>query len=342
MLGCKMLKRRTEETVDTGAGLPTRALPLKGAMGPVPLAFAPNGSLAQLRTDSVVLWDTGAWKVARTLPLPGAFAVGALADGSLAAVAAEAGGGARVVTLGKPDAAPQSYSGPLVKPFLFWAYVLPDRTPDGFLFVSPNSQYALERVSLTADGKAHREPLLPMGPEDYASVIGLSPGSAAYYEAGAHRIVQSAAAGAPARFTLPESVRPISHLARGTSATEVWASDEQGSVKRLALAEPVRVVSELPPGPGKVFHLGASATHLAVLWFEELADGTGHRFTLIVYDATGRERFRVPLPASARPAQRFVVVGPSAVVCGGGESFAAWSLDSGAPLLSASPAGASP
>lgn len=113
-------------------------------------------------------------------------------------------------------------------------------------------------------------------------------------------------------------------------------------MKRLELAEPVRVVSTLPPGPGMVFHLGASATHLAVLWLEELADGTGHRFTLIAYDTTGKERLRVTLPPSARPEQRFVVVGPTAVVCGGSESFAAWSLDTGAPRLSASPAGARP
>lgn len=58
MLGCKMLKRRTEETVDTGTALPSRAQPLKAAMGPMPLAFAPGGFLAQLRTDSAVVGPT--------------------------------------------------------------------------------------------------------------------------------------------------------------------------------------------------------------------------------------------------------------------------------------------
>lgn len=342
MLGCKMLKRRTEETVDTGSSQTTRVQPLKGAMGPVPFAFAPGGFLAQLRAGSVALWDTKTWKVAKTLPLAGAFAVGPLADGSLAAVAAEAGGGARIVRIAQLDDAPQSFSGPLAKPFLLWAYVLPDKTPASFLFISPNSQYGLERVSLASEGKAQREILFPMGPEDYASVISLSPGTAAYYEGGTHHIVQAAAQSPPVRFALSAAVRPVRHLARGPGEREVWVSDDAGSVKRLELVEPVRVASELPPGPGRVFHLASSITHLAVLWFEQPSDGTANRFTLIVYDATGKESFRTELPPSTRPEQRFVAVGPTAVLCGGSETFLAWSLDTGRLLLSTSSADSHP
>jgi hypothetical protein len=328
-----MLKRQTEGSTEIGLGALTSVQLLKGAMGPVPFTFAPKGVLAQLRPSSIALWDTATWKIARTLPLEGAFAVGSLADDGLIAVSKEAAGGARVLKLTEPAGAPQSFLGPLEKPFLFWAYAFPDKTPSSFLYVSPNSQYSLQQVVLTEDGKARTASLLPMGPEDYGSVISVADGTVVYYEGGTHHVVQASPQALPIRAALPASVRAIRHLAKSSLATEIWTSDDAGSVRRLKLSDPAQVVFELPPGPGKVFHLAASSTHLAVLWFDQLADGTVRSFTLVVHDQTGKELFRTLLPPYKRPEQRFVAVGPTAVVCGGSESFLAWSLDTGKPLV---------
>ena len=269
---------------------------------PSPLA-AGGGRIALLQGDSLAVWEAAALgRGPRQVPLEGTgFGVGALADGSLLALAVNAARETRGLRLRPSGETPEPLAGvlPIGTPR---SHVFAAARPDRFLLVSPSSRYSLYEVAI-ADGRMTLAASEPMEGADHDTAAGLPDGSVVFHRAGA--LVRIAPGAAPRR--TPTAMR-VQELSPGRGAS-VWAAGERGELASIALtgaeAAPTvqtgaTVVLDLDGGGDGAVALLADDTRSArsAVPASQAAPAWGN-FRVARLGPDGAPRWETPLPGPA-------------------------------------------
>lgn len=336
--GCNMMKQSSAHNKDVAPPVPvavsrppsaTRVQRITPQQDPSRLV-AGKGRLGQLGLDVLAVWDTQRWTLATRIPLENPRGACALADGSLAALAVPRAlvGNAALHHLAADSLKPAVYTGYVPNSSLAMSRLFAAGAPRQVLVVSPNRSYNLTLHQLVEGGKLDAVGHIPLDGNEHQTMAGLGDGSVIFQTGG---VLSRLVVGQAVRsYTLPADIPPILHLAPGPEPDQVWATSRDGSLRRLKLAAPVVTLDLVRPGAEMIYHMDAVAGHVAVVLVDQPAEGT--RWTLAVYNAAGKERWRTPLHP-VQVADYFVRVSPAFVAFGDAEQLNVWDIQSGKLLM---------
>jgi hypothetical protein len=297
--------------------------------------FFGKGRLAQAMGDKVVFRDTKDGAVIAESTLGGVRDLTAGVDGSLIALGAR--GGARL----EPNSAkPRTF--PHVA-FFPGAALFPDLEDPTHFYVYYAGEGQLFHYAFGAEAGT----FLPI--DDTYTLAGCIGALAltrdgAFLCTTADGVERRAPRGHEARFKLPQGVSPAVRLIPAKRLDEVFSVSQTGEVVRLRLQQGVPVLGrfQLPALP---YAAAGNGEALAFVLVSAPAPGTARRWTLLVTDFDGQERFKVDLVSKAAPASEdwleavlgdknlaISELGPLVAV-GGSSSITVWDYAQGAAVF---------
>jgi hypothetical protein len=294
-----------------------------------------KGRLAQAAADKIIFRDTRDGAVIAESELGTALAVTKGVDGSLIALGLTEG-----ARLAPQTSKPRSF--PHVA-FFPGAALFPDLTDPSHFYVFYGGQQALFHYAFEAEAGS----FLPI--EDRFPLEGCVGPPAllrdgAFLCSTADGIERRAPRGREARFKLPAGVSVAIRLLPAKRLDELFSVSETGEVVhlRLQLGLPVLGRFQLPASP---FAAVGNAEALAFVLVNRPAPGSPRRFTLLVTDLAGQERYKVDLPSAAASAGEDWLKGvigdknlaisefEPLVAVGGADSVAVWDYARGASVF---------
>jgi len=283
--------------------------------GPSPLcAFA--GGLGHLRKDALVIMDPLRGTEVRRIALEAPRGLGGTGAGLLALeVPATLAGNAQVHLVPASNEQERVVQG-YFSHSQGRSFLAAGATVDEFLLASPNARARLGRYHIYGPADVRVEDSIEVSRTDLATLISLGSGQAAC--ARGRQLVRLAFPSRETRADLPAEVPAVRHLAHG-AAGSLYASSERAIYHLAWQPQGIELRSTMAiDGPGEVFHLAAADDLVAAVWVQEEPAVRQHRFALLVFDASGKQRFRVALGGTEMsPDDACVAVGAGYVAVGG-------------------------
>ncbi len=303
-----------------------RTLPQQGQS---PLgAFA--GGFAQLQRGALTLWDGAHWAESRqVLTLDAPRGLGRRSDAALLALEAPPAlaGDARLHILPAQAAPSQNVQGFISNSDVL-SFIGPGHSAEEFMIASLNTRYRLELYKIYGPHDVRIQDSIALERRDFSTLVSLGSGVAACVRE--NQLLKLSFPAAQANYALPAGLDAIVHLSAAGQGELLWASSEH-ALQLLVLAQPVQVRQTIKPGLGLIFHIAADAGLVAALLLQESTEAAQRTWTLVVYEQSGAERWRVPVP-DGPPEDRWVSLSPSAVAVGGQASLLAFDARTGQRL----------